>query len=288
MTSSSIRVQRAVTARETWVVVLVVLLCVAVPTALAMGFLWRAMDQERAARQAQEGELRRLRLLDAQGALDAWIERIATLRPLDLQGLAPAAAFAKAAVSSLCDSVIVLREGQPVYPCRSLPLEDSAMTDEDRVGQELLRRGGAASDCPPSARAASGRLIRPMLLLRAATTDTAAREELQGLIADYEKPVPLATAQRLFLAQELVMAAEASGRTGAGLAGASPARAGACGAFTRAGCGGCVAGAEPGSLTVGAAVRGAGAGATARWRGGGAACGGLAGASGARGSSGSG
>jgi len=203
MTSSSIRVQSAVTARETWVVVLVVLLCVAVPTALAMGFLWRAMDQERAARQAQEGELRRLRLLDAQGALDAWIERIATLRPLDLQGLAPAAAFAKAAVSSLCDSVIVLREGQPVYPCRSLPLEDSAMTDEDRVGQELLRRGGAASDCPPSARAASGRLIRPMLLLRAATTDTAAREELQGLIADYEKPVPLATAERLFLAQEL-------------------------------------------------------------------------------------
>ena len=39
MTSTSIRVQRAVTARETWVVVLVVLLCVAVPTALAMGFL---------------------------------------------------------------------------------------------------------------------------------------------------------------------------------------------------------------------------------------------------------
>jgi len=55
MMSPSIRVQRAVTARETWVVVLVVLPCVAVPTALAMGFLWRAMDQERAARQAQEG-----------------------------------------------------------------------------------------------------------------------------------------------------------------------------------------------------------------------------------------
>lgn len=203
MMSPSIRVQRAVTARETWVVVLVVLLCVAVPTALAMGFLWRAMDQERAARQAQEGELRRLRLLDAQSALDAWIERIATLHPLELRGLAPAASFAKAAASSLCDSVIVLREGQPSYPCRSLPLEDSAMTDEDRVGQELLRRGSSPRDCPPMAREASGRLVRPMLLLRAAKTDAATRQALQQMIADYETPVPMATAQRLFLAQEL-------------------------------------------------------------------------------------
>jgi len=53
------------------------------------------------------------------------------------------------------------------------------------------------------ARDVGGRLVRPMLLLRAAKTDIEARQALQQMIADYEMPVPMATAQRLFLAQEL-------------------------------------------------------------------------------------